>query len=214
MQPDRLDRLIRWLMALTVLAVAVFAFTESYSHIYDLAKTHHETGVALRLLPLSVDWLILAAGLVLLHESRRNLKPPLPRWSLLLGIGATLAANVAYGIVYGWEAALISAWAPVVLVLCVEMGMYLVRSSSRKAERGPAIIPFTGVLGPEELADMKRRLDEATAKPEAVTASPEEALSGWGQLGRGPASVMPGSPEGQEPAKPGLEGIGLSNGRK
>jgi hypothetical protein len=208
---DRLDRMIRWLMALTVLAVAVFAFTESYSHIFDLAKTHHETGVALRLLPLSVDWLILAAGLVLLHESRRNLKPPLPRWSLLLGIGATLAANVAYGIVYGWEAALISAWAPVVLVLCVEMGMYLVRSASAKGVGNERPMGLPG--SPRNPGSDRGRAgadlvpgglpDPAVAVAVgAVTSSPGEALSGWGQLGR------------PEPATPGLTGIGLSNGRK
>jgi len=82
------DRIIRWLTAAVVLAVAGFAAVVSYSHIYDLGRAHGQVGTAARLLPLSVDGLILAAGLVLLH---------LARGCLWLGIGATVGANVAYG---------------------------------------------------------------------------------------------------------------------
>jgi hypothetical protein len=204
MKPDRLDRWIRRLMTLTVLAVATFAFTESYSHIYGLGKAHHETGVALRMLPLSVDWLILAAGLVLLHESRRGItlgRLSVPRNSLLLGIAATLAANVAFGLAYGWEAALISAWAPVVLVLTVEMGMHLVRSAHAKpeTERLRGYWPLPPDLADEENDQITKA---ARLAREAVTDSPGDPIQGWGQLG------------GQQAARPGLDGIGLANGRK
>ncbi|HEX3957083.1 MAG TPA: DUF2637 domain-containing protein [Trebonia sp.] len=39
------------------------------SHIYGLGRTHGQDGTAARLLPLTVDGLILAASLVLLHEA-------------------------------------------------------------------------------------------------------------------------------------------------
>ncbi|HEX5290979.1 MAG TPA: DUF2637 domain-containing protein, partial [Streptosporangiaceae bacterium] len=54
------DRLIRWGTAAVVLAVAGFAAVVSYTHIYDLGRAHGQAGTAARLLPLSVDGLILA----------------------------------------------------------------------------------------------------------------------------------------------------------
>ena len=57
------DRLIRAGTAAVVAAVAAFAAIVSYSHIYDLGRLHGQAGTAARLLPLSVDGLILAASL-------------------------------------------------------------------------------------------------------------------------------------------------------
>lgn len=240
-QPDRLDRLIPWLMVATVLAVAVFAFTQSYTHVFFLGQTHHQTGASLRMLPLSVDWLMFAAGLVMLHMGRKGLKHPLPRAALALGATATLVANVASGIIWGWETAAIQAWAPVVLFVAVELGMLLVRTAKAKPgmieipigvarrleeeERRsnmtepPFDVPATvaDAIAAEAAAKAKRQLTELrqppqaspipsgepdTATIEAVTGSPEDSLSGWGQLGR------------PEPASEGLQGIGLNNGRK
>ena len=80
------------------LAVAGFAAVVSYSHIYALGRVHGQDGAAARLLPLSVDGLILAASLVLLHEARNGRDAPaLARLMLWLGIGATISANIAYG---------------------------------------------------------------------------------------------------------------------
>ena len=136
-QPDRLDRWIPRLMVAVVLAVATFAFTESYTHIYYLAQDHHETGAALRMLPLSVDLVMVGAGLVMLHLKRKGLKHPLPRGALYGGAIVTLAANVAFGIIFGWEAAVISAWAPIALFVAVELGMLLVKVANVKAPAKP-----------------------------------------------------------------------------
>ena len=47
---------------------------------------------------MSVDGLILAASLVLLHEARNGRDAPrLARLMLWLGIGATIGANIAFG---------------------------------------------------------------------------------------------------------------------
>jgi hypothetical protein len=62
------DRVIRSATVAVVCAVAAFAAVVSYSHIYGLGQAHGQDGTAARLLPLSVDGLILAASLVLLHE--------------------------------------------------------------------------------------------------------------------------------------------------
>jgi hypothetical protein len=127
------DRVIRVATAAVVCAVAAFAAVVSYSHIYGLGRGHGEDGTAARLLPLSVDGLILAASLVLLHEARNDRDAPrLARLMLWLGIAATIGANVAYGAGYGLLGALISAWPAVAFIGAVEIAMQLVRRS-----RGP-----------------------------------------------------------------------------
>ena len=105
------DRVIRFTTAAVVSAVAAFATVVSDSHIYGLGRAHGPDGTAARLLPLSVDGLVLAASLVLLHEARNDRDAPaLARFMLWLGISATIGANIAYGAGYGLLGALISAW--------------------------------------------------------------------------------------------------------
>jgi hypothetical protein len=136
-ETDRLDKWIRFLMTVAVLGVGAFAFIISYSHIYDLGHSHGQYGVAGRLLPLSVDGLILAASLVLLHEARRGHRPPASaRWLLGLGVAATVGANVAYGVAFGALGAVISAWPPAAFVGTVEMGMHLLRAGRSAPARG------------------------------------------------------------------------------
>jgi hypothetical protein len=107
-----------------VCAVAAFAAVVSYSHIYGLGRAHGQDGTAARLLPLSVDGLILAASLVLLHEARNGRDAPgLARFMLWLGIGATVGANIAFGAGYGLLGALISAWPAVAFIGSVEIAM-------------------------------------------------------------------------------------------
>ncbi len=127
------DRVIRFTTAAVVCAVAAFAAVVSYSHIYGLGRAHGQDGTAARLLPLSVDGLILAASLVLLHEARNDRDAPaLARFIVWLGISATIGANIAYGAGYGLLGALISAWPAVAFIGAVEIAMQLVRRA-----RGP-----------------------------------------------------------------------------
>jgi hypothetical protein len=124
------DTVIRVLAAIVVLAVAAFAAIVSYSHIFELGFHHGQDGAAARLLPLSVDGLIASASLVMLHAARRDLDPPwLARVMLALGVGATVAANVAYGLPFGWLSAVVSAWPAVAFVGSVEMAVRFVRDA-------------------------------------------------------------------------------------
>jgi ribosomal protein S18 acetylase RimI-like enzyme len=119
---------IRFATAAVVCAVAAFAAVVSYSHIYGLGRTHGQDGTAARLLPLSVDGLILAASLVLLHEARNGRDAPrLVRFMLWLGIGATIGANIPFRAGYGVLGAVISAWPAVALIGSVEIAMQQVR---------------------------------------------------------------------------------------
>ena len=143
------DKLIRAAMAAVVVAVAGFAAIVSYSHIYGLGRAHGQDGAAARLLPLSVDGLIVAASLVLLHEARNGRGAPvLARVMLWLGIVATVGANVAFGVRFGPLGAVISAWPAVSFIGAVEMAMQLVR----RARAPQRIGTVTGKLVPAAVA--------------------------------------------------------------
>jgi Protein of unknown function (DUF2637) len=135
------DRLIRLLTSSAVLAVAGFAAVISYEHIYGLSRLHGQTLLSARLMPLSVDGLIAAASLVALYAARNAQGiPALARWCLGLGISATVAANAASGIRWGWLGALISAWPAVAFIGAAELALWLARQvSSEKHPDFPVV---------------------------------------------------------------------------
>lgn len=222
---DRLDRWIPKAMVLAVLAVAVFAFVQSYTHGFNWGETHHQTGTSLRMFPLIADWLMFAAGLTRLHLLRKGNSHWMPLAGLALGATVTLAINVASGFVWGWETALTNSWAPAALFVTVELAMLLVRTAKPKAKpelptlaerlasSRQMILDEQAALRGEPLSTELSR-PQAAPEPSLETAtmpkavdSPQPALEGWGQLaGQEPA----GQPEMLE-RRPGLTGIGLRN---
>jgi hypothetical protein len=121
-----------WAIYLGGVGVAGFAFTVSYTHIYDLGAAHGGSVLVDRMLPLSVDLLIVVASLVVLRQSRgprpdTNLARWLPRGVMWAGIVATVAANVAYGIQFGIFGAVVWGWPGAAFVGVVEMIMITVR---------------------------------------------------------------------------------------
>lgn len=95
-----MDRLIRWSTVAVVVGVAGIAAYVSYMHAWDVARSYgEETAASARMMPLTIDGLIFASSMVLLYCARHDKDvPPLARWTLALGIAATLAANVAHGV--------------------------------------------------------------------------------------------------------------------
>jgi hypothetical protein len=159
------DRVIRLTTAAVVCAVAAFAAVVSYSHIYGLGRAHGQDGTAARLLPLSVDGLILAASLVLLHEARNGRDAPgLARFMLWLGIAATVGANIAYGAGYGLLGALISAWPAVAFIGSVEIAMQQVRRA-----RAPRVATG-GPVAPQVPGDVEQAVRAAYAASVAAGA--------------------------------------------
>jgi Protein of unknown function (DUF2637) len=183
-RPDILRRTaaaadLLWVIYLTALAVAAFAFIVSYSHIYDLGRAHAQSGTADRLLPLSVDLLIVAASLVLFRQSRGPrpdtwLARWLPRIVLWAGIGATVAANIAYGLPHGWLAAMISGWPGAAFVGIVEMVMVAVRPAARNLPEtyAPAPVPPAQTQVPATSYD-------AAVTAYAASAAGGNALTGY-----------------------------------
>ena len=104
------------------LAVAVVAAVASYEHMRALAGLAGE-GWRSWLLPISVDGLAVAASMTMLVRRRAGHPAGVLPWvALLLGLGASLAANVAAAepTVVG---RLVAAWPPVGLLLSYELLM-------------------------------------------------------------------------------------------
>lgn len=128
---DTGNRAIRWSTAVAVLCVAAVAAVVSYDHAYALVRSHGEDGITARLVPLTVDGLIYASSMVMLHSARRRVPVPrLARWLLGLGIVATLAANAAHGVGSGPVGAIVAAWPAVALVGSYELLMLIIRSTN------------------------------------------------------------------------------------
>lgn len=76
--------------------VAASAAIVSFYHVQKLARSAGEPEITAWLLPLSIDGAIAAAAAVILADSRANRRPTLLTWLMLcLGLGASLAANIA-----------------------------------------------------------------------------------------------------------------------
>jgi hypothetical protein len=140
------DAGIRRAMAAVVTAVAAFAAVQSFSHIYWLARAHGQDRLDSALLPLSVDGLILACSLVLLHAARQ--KRPAGRLAYLalwLGIGATIGANAAYGWPWGPLGVASSTWPALSFVLAVHVAMGAIKRGSKTGITVPVLdaVPST-----------------------------------------------------------------------
>lgn len=210
------DKLIRIATALVVVAVAAFAAIVSYSHIFDLGYTHGQQGAAGRLLPLSVDGLILAASLVLLHEARNaRSAPPLARVMLWLGIIATVTANVAYGAAYGITGAIISAWPAVAFIGSAEMAMGLVRRARRADPAGRQIptgsVPSLGDVRTGERDPVPRsapdQVPAGTAETPSVTTTDASEQPA-------PAFAVAGASGGEAATRPGATGARAGRTRR
>jgi len=113
---------VRRVTTAAVLAVAMVAAVASYEHMRALAALAGE-GWRSWLLPISVDGLAVAASMTMLVRRRAGERAgALPWAALLLGLGASLAANVAAAepTVVG---RLVAAWPPVGLLLSYELLM-------------------------------------------------------------------------------------------
>lgn len=149
------DKAARVLAGLAVLAVAVVAGIVSFTHIEALALENGYTIGTARLLPFSVDGLILASSLALAAGGR----PWLARLGLVLGVAATIAANVVFGVHYGVTGAIVNAWPAVTFIVSSEIVVGMMRgardlpSADEAGETVAAGAPTTPVSTPETVAD-------------------------------------------------------------
>src|ERR1044072_649242 len=101
------DRLVRLAMTLAVIFLASVAAVVSWRHAYALALDLGEQRDTARMIPLTVDSMVLVGAVTGLFCSRYGLSQPrLARVVLLLGIGATITVNCAHGMKHGVFAAI------------------------------------------------------------------------------------------------------------
>jgi hypothetical protein len=175
------DRLIRLTTAVAVATVAAVAAVISYRHAYELVSTHGETGVTARLVPFTVDGLILAASMLILDANRHHRPVPLlARWCLGAGILATIGANLAHGLGHGPIGALVSAWPALALAGAFELLMTLIRSETRASHTPYPAMPM----------DRPSPIGGDNAPPALLEApSVEQTVRTWHNAGRSQRAI-------------------------
>ena len=126
------NRLIRGSTTVVAVGIAGVAAVVSYQHAYEVVTSYGEPATTAALVPLCVDGLVFAAGMVHLDNARRGRKAGWLAWlGLGLGIGATIAVNILHGLESGPVGAVVAAWPAVTLVLTVELLMAMIRDAAR-----------------------------------------------------------------------------------
>jgi hypothetical protein len=124
------DRWIRWATTASVLVLAGIAAAVSYRHMHTLTLAHGESAWTAALIPVSVDGMIVASSMTLLADSRAGRSGGLLPWLLLVvGSGASLAANVAVAepTAYG---RVIAAWPSFALIGAYELLIRQIRNQA------------------------------------------------------------------------------------
>jgi Protein of unknown function (DUF2637) len=147
----------RWIRAVTVAAVAcvgLVAAVLSYRHQYELAVTHGESPLTARLVPLSIDGLLLAGSLAALDAARRERgRAWTARLTVGLGVAMTLWANTVHGTAYGPAGIVISGWPPVALIAAIEVLARMVRpvrKTTAKTDPAPGEITHPNYAVPAD----------------------------------------------------------------
>ncbi|MFE1396962.1 DUF2637 domain-containing protein [Nocardiopsis dassonvillei] len=150
------SRWSRWVTIAAVLLLAGIAAVVSYSHMYELALRHGEPEWRAALFPLSVDGMIVGASMTLLSDARHGRKGSLLPWTLLIvGSGASLAANVAVADPTMWSR-IIHAWPSFALIGAYELLMREFRTAARSVR--------TASADDQQSVESK---DEAAGEPES-----------------------------------------------
>jgi hypothetical protein len=174
------DRLIRITTALAVATVAGVAAVISYRHAYELVSSHGEAGLTARLVPFTVDGLILAASMLILDANRRNRPvPPLAHWCLGAGIIATIGANLAHGLSHGAIGALVSAWPALALAGSFELLMTLIRTDH------PSDAPTTSAAVNQRVAIVHQDIPSASADVPSL----EQTIRAWHSAGHSQRAI-------------------------
>lgn len=158
-------------LILTVL-VAAFAAVISYNHIYDLGLRYGGDSITAHLLPLVVDGTVAAMTTVMLNDYSAGESPHWLTWAgLAAGIGATVAANVDFGIKYGWQGATLWAVPPVMFVITAEVTMIGFKREAKRTQTHPGAPGLTLVPAePPSVRQIMRERKVGREKAKAIRA--------------------------------------------
>ena len=199
---------IRASTAAVVLAGAGIAAYISCRHACAVVREYGENGVTALLEPGTIDGLVCASSMVILHAARHRLPVPrLARAMLALGITASLAVNVARGWSHGLAGAAAAAWPAVALVGSYELLAWMIRTTAGGG-------PDHGVPRPDQPGTIRQPAGEAgTAVASEDGASPEPGsvheLPCSGTQVRGPGLAGPdGTDHANQAGRPVRENTG------
>lgn len=165
-QPDRQPwaRTTVVITLFTVAAITAITAAISYDHEYQLAHRNGQAAWVSSLLPFTVDGMILGASVVLVWAATVGIRRPLrPLAVLLVGIGATIAANLAAGLGSGWLGAAVSAWSGLALILISDVAMWLT-GALRRLSTGVDIQPAAACSCPPPPVSLAEALPLARAE--------------------------------------------------
>lgn len=139
-EPTPAGQLARALGGVALGVLAAITAVISYQHGLEVVRSTGTRGFVAYLVPLVADLMIFASSLALLDAAQRGQgRPALAVSSLTFGIVATVAMNVASGWHHGYGGALVSALAPVALVLSYETLMGMVRRGRQNVPDRPPV---------------------------------------------------------------------------
>jgi hypothetical protein len=173
----------------SVSVVAAVAAVASYVHMHELATEAGE-GWRAHLIPLSVDGLLVAASMVMLVRRRAGLRAGVLPWTgLVLGLAASLGANVAAAAPtpLSW---IVSGWPPLALALSFELLILVTRQAEAAAvlsddgtTTSSHFQPESDGTQPLQVVDPSNWWSDA---PATDSDGPAEDLSSSGASGRDP----------------------------
>jgi hypothetical protein len=178
--------------------VAAYA---SYIHQREFAFQGGADAVSATLWPLSVDGLLLLAMVGLLNSARGvGRRARMVVWlAFLLGIGVSLAANIAAAPAVEWKPMLVAGWPPVALLLSVELLAHR-RGGRERAESAGGSANAAAETRHAGGSNRDRYETEGTPREEDVADRDETATDGRepSYSGREPA----GGESRETPARP------------
>ncbi len=149
-------RATRALAGCALAGVSLIAAVVSYLHALAVVRAVGATRPVAWLIPFLADLVILGASAALLDAARRAGRlSPLAVFSLLAGIGVTLAMNVAAGWHHGTAGALVAGWPAVAFILALESLAGMVRRG-RGGKTPQTAVPASGQPVPLSLDDAIR----------------------------------------------------------
>src|SRR6266516_562690 len=134
-----------------VTAGAVIASAISYQHEYELARHNGQAAWVSGLLPFSVDGMIFVAGVALAWAATTGIKGWKrlwqPRLVLVVGVAATIAANMFSDLRFWWLGPAVAASSGVALILMSAVAFWLL-GEQRHLARGDQGEPDPGHVCP------------------------------------------------------------------
>ncbi|MEV2274014.1 hypothetical protein AB0I72_00380 [Nocardiopsis sp. NPDC049922] len=137
------------LPAVAGLGIAAGLAAVSYGHIFAVALLAGAASWEAAVIAATVDGLIVMSLATIALARRHGQKPPpVAKASLLVGVAATGAANLAHGVAYGWPGVATAIWVPLVAELAYLLAMAALRivqeaAVADRADTRPAICDHT-----------------------------------------------------------------------